>query len=91
MCGLPGAGKTTLARELARTGGAVRLSPDEWLGGLRIDLWDEPARETPGDPGVAPCPGILAVGTSVLRESGFRATAELDEKRRVARLIGVAA
>jgi len=29
--GLPGVGKTTLARELERTRGALRLTPDEWL------------------------------------------------------------
>lgn len=29
--GLPGAGKTTLARELERAGGALRLTPDEWM------------------------------------------------------------
>lgn len=29
--GLPGVGKTTLARELERTSGALRLTPDEWM------------------------------------------------------------
>lgn len=30
-CGLPGSGKTTLARKLERERGAVRLTADEWL------------------------------------------------------------
>lgn len=30
MVGLPGAGKTTRARELARSHNALRLTPDEW-------------------------------------------------------------
>jgi hypothetical protein len=30
MCGLPCSGKTTLARQLASTHRAVRLTPDEW-------------------------------------------------------------
>jgi predicted kinase len=30
-CGLPGAGKTTLARQLERKHGALRLTTDEWL------------------------------------------------------------
>jgi predicted kinase len=30
-CGLPGAGKTTLARQLERQHGALRLTTDEWL------------------------------------------------------------
>ena len=31
MVGLPAAGKTTRARELASTSGALRLTPDEWM------------------------------------------------------------
>jgi predicted kinase len=46
MCGLPGAGKTTLAPKPAHARRAVRLAPDEWLDGLDIDLWDGPARES---------------------------------------------
>src|SRR5690348_5585269 len=30
MVGLPGAGKTTIAKELARSQQALRLTPDEW-------------------------------------------------------------
>ena len=37
MVGLPGAGKTTEARRLARDDRAVRLTPDEWM----IPLFDE--------------------------------------------------
>ena len=29
--GLPGVGKTTLARQLERASGALRLTPDEWM------------------------------------------------------------
>lgn len=32
--GLPGVGKTTLARELERETGALRLTPDEWMAPL---------------------------------------------------------
>jgi predicted kinase len=38
MVGLPGAGKTTRARELAATQPALRLTPDEWM----IPLFGEP-------------------------------------------------
>ena len=44
VCGLPGAGKTTLAKELERDRQAVRLCPDEWMEELAIDLWDESGR-----------------------------------------------
>jgi predicted kinase len=44
VCGLPGAGKTTLATELERRHDAVRLCADEWMQALAINLWDERAR-----------------------------------------------
>ncbi|MEU9045896.1 MULTISPECIES: ATP-binding protein [unclassified Kitasatospora] len=31
MVGLPGAGKTTMARQLAEEQGALRLTPDDWM------------------------------------------------------------
>jgi len=44
ICGLPGAGKTTLAKEIAARGRAVRFCPDEWIK----DIWREKA-ETEGN------------------------------------------
>jgi predicted kinase len=38
LVGLPGAGKTTRARELEARHGALRLTPDEWM----IPLFGEP-------------------------------------------------
>ena len=34
LCGLPGSGKTTTAKSLARDRRAVRLCPDEWIAYL---------------------------------------------------------
>lgn len=45
MCGLPGAGKTTVARRLAAEVPAARLCPDEWLAQLGADLFDEELRD----------------------------------------------
>jgi predicted kinase len=39
--GLPGVGKTTVARELERDSGAVRLTPDEWMIPLFGVRWTE--------------------------------------------------
>ena len=40
-CGLPGAGKTALARQLAADRSAVRLTKDEWLWALGSTPWDD--------------------------------------------------
>src|SRR5271170_1112148 len=45
VCGLPGSGKTTHAKELEEQFRAVRLAPDEWMTALAIDLYDEDRRE----------------------------------------------
>ena len=34
MCGLPGSGKTTLAKRIERERGALRLTHDEWIARL---------------------------------------------------------
>jgi len=44
ICGLPGSGKTTLAKQLAAETKAVRLCPDEWKHDLGIDYYDDEAR-----------------------------------------------
>ena len=40
LCGLPGSGKTTLARERERETGAIRFSTDEWMADLGVDFFD---------------------------------------------------
>jgi predicted kinase len=44
-CGLPAAGKTTLARQLAADRSALRLTQDEWLIALGSSPWDAAIRE----------------------------------------------
>ena len=44
VCGLPGAGKTTTAIQLAAERDGVRLSPDDWIEALALDLWDTELR-----------------------------------------------
>src|SRR5688500_19148381 len=40
LCGLPGSGKTTVARDLERERGAIRFSTDEWMADLGVDFFD---------------------------------------------------
>jgi chloramphenicol 3-O-phosphotransferase len=44
ICGLPGSGKTTLAKVLERKLGAVRFCADEWMNALSLNLYDEAGR-----------------------------------------------
>src|ERR1700693_5529421 len=39
ICGLPGSGKTTLAKSIAASTGAFRFSPDEWIK----EIWNDKA------------------------------------------------
>ena len=41
FCGLPGAGKTTIARRREAETGAIRFSTDEWMADLGFDYFDE--------------------------------------------------
>jgi len=42
MCGLPGAGKTTVAKQIERDALALRLTPDEWMTPLYGETICEP-------------------------------------------------
>ena len=88
-CGLPGAGKTTLARQLAADRSAVRLTKDEWLWALGSTPWDEPTRERVEHELWQLAQEILRLGLSVVLDSGLWARSERDEMRSVARGLGV--
>ena len=90
MCGLPGSGKTTEGQRLGETLGAVRLSPDERLAGLGIDLWDEAARERLERVLWDLAQELLHLGQSVILESGFWRRSDQDEKPTGARAVGAA-
>jgi predicted kinase len=84
-CGLPGAGKTTLARQLAADRGAVRLTKDEWLWALGASPWDAPTNDKVERELWRIAREILSVGASVVLDFGLWARVERDEMRTVAR------
>jgi predicted kinase len=90
VCGLPGSGKTTLARQLAHELPAVRLCPDEWMTELGIDLWDEAARDRIERLFWQLAQELLRHRQSVILESGFWLRSERDEKRLGGRALGAA-
>jgi len=88
-CGLPGAGKTALARQLAADRSAVRLTKDEWLWALGSTPWDEPTREKVEHELWRLAQEILSLGLSVVLDFGLWARIERDEMRSAARGLGV--
>lgn len=88
ICGLPASGKTTLARELARTVPAIRLNKDHWTTELGHDVWDDEFRARLEAQLWALTQELLVLGQSVILEWGHWARAERDEKRLGARALG---
>jgi predicted kinase len=89
ICGLPGSGKTTLARQLAQEVPAARLCPDEWKHDLGIDYYDEEARVRLEDRLWRLAQELLTLGQSVIMENGFWAREERDDLRLAGRALGV--
>jgi predicted kinase len=90
LCGLPGSGKTTIARQLADAVPAVRLCPDEWMAQLGIDLFDGRKRDRLERLFWQLALDLLRLGQSVILESGFWLRSDRDEKRLGARALGAA-
>lgn len=88
-CGLPGAGKTTLARKLAADRGTLRLTQDEWLIALGSTPWDESTREKLDHELWRLAQEVLVLGLSVIIDFGLWARTERDEMRLTARRLGV--
>ena len=70
-CGLPGAGKTTLARQLAADRSAVRLTKDEWLWALGASPWDTPTNDKVERELWRIAREILSLGVSVVLDFGL--------------------
>jgi predicted kinase/streptomycin 6-kinase len=88
MVGLPGAGKTTRARELAAAYRALRLTPDEWM----IPLFGEPdaggKRDVLEGQLITLALQVLRLGTSVVLDFGLWSRDERSSLRLLATSAG---
>jgi predicted kinase len=90
VCGLPGSGKTTLAKQLETRFRAVRFCPDDWMDALEFDLYDERARGRIESLQWILAKNLLALGTSAITEWGTWSKDERDQLRIEARRLGAA-
>jgi predicted kinase len=92
ICGLPGAGKTTLAKELERRLPALRLSPDEWIAELLAEASDTGERDRLRSLVEAlqwaVAARVLELGGNVVLEWGFWAREERAHYRRLGEALG---
>ena len=89
LCGLAGAGKTTLAKRL-EADGAVRMCPDEWLVALGFDIYDKDARVAVEALQWELSRTLVLRGVTVVDECGVWLRHERDMRRLWAREHGVA-
>lgn len=90
MVGLPGAGKTTRAQELARSHDALRLTPDEWhLSFFGTSLRANGKRDLLEGWMITVALRTLRLGTSVVLDFGLWSRDERSALRRLAAEAGV--
>lgn len=90
VCGLPGSGKTTIARQLAEARRAVCLGADEWMDALGVNLWESGVRDRIEALQWKVAKDLLALGNTVIIEWGTWGRAERDTLRLGARDLGAA-
>ena len=92
ITGLPGSGKTTLARRMERERGALRLTPDEWIARLYGRGLTPPALDWCRDPVEAVqwevAERALSLGVNVILDFGFWSRTEREEFRARAAALG---
>ncbi len=90
MIGLPGAGKTTRARELAATHQALRLTPDHWMIPLFGDSMADGKRWVLEGRLISVALQALRLGSSVVLDYGLSSRDERSALRWLARSAGAA-
>ncbi|MBA3815984.1 MAG: ATP-binding protein [Parachlamydiaceae bacterium] len=88
ICGLPGSGKTTLAKKLEKKLHAIRFAPDEWMDILSLSLYDEERRGKVEALQWKFGQELLKLGLIIIIEWGTWGKSERDNLRLTARAIG---
>ena len=92
LCGLPGSGKTTLAKQLESARSALRLCPDEWIGSILADCADPAELDRLRTPVESiqweVAKRALVLGINVILENGFWSRAERASYRAQAEALG---
>ena len=88
VCGLPGSGKTTLAKRLEAERGAIRFNPDEWMEALSINLWDSAKRDQIEALQWKVAQDVLRLAGTAIVEWGTWGRSERDALRLGARALG---
>jgi predicted kinase len=88
ICGLPGSGKTSLARQLELHLPALRLAPDEWMARIVGDGYDDAKRAAVEAVQWEIAARALRLGVDVVLENGFWSRSERDDFRARAAAVG---
>jgi predicted kinase len=89
LCGLPGAGKSTLAKKLAYEMPAIVMSPDQECFTLGISLFDEKAKSKVEANQWQRALALAKNGQNVVLENGFWSRHERDKLRKEAQSHGL--
>ncbi len=92
LCGLPGSGKTTRAKQIESSHSALRLCPDEWIETLLADHTDSVELDRLRTPVESVqwniAKRVLSLGINVVLENGFWSRQERASYRVEAETLG---
>jgi predicted kinase len=88
FCGLPGSGKTRIAKQIEAKTGAIRVCTDDWIADIGANHFDEELREPLQGRLYRLAQNLLSCGVDVILEDGLWSKDERDEKLATAQKIG---